>query len=169
LNPCRAIIPEIDTCDRQERKPITLEEVANLLAAAATLSNSRPKQIRTPEEQAEAEATAAEWCGLILAAAFTGLRLEDTARLKWESVCLETEKITLIPSKTRKKKREVKIPIQSDLMAFLRSALIKRGDIYIFPRLAKMRVGSSNGLSATFVKIMAAAKVDRGKPSRVIK
>jgi integrase len=89
--------------------------------------------------------------------------------LKWESVCLETEKITLIPSKTRKKKREVKIPIQSDLMAFLRSALIKRGDIYIFPRLAKMRVGSSNGLSATFVKIMAAAKVDRGKPSRVIK
>ena len=38
----------------------------------------------------------------------------------------------------------------------------------VFPGLSPLGVGSRSGLSQTFHKIMAAAKVDRGKASRVV-
>jgi integrase len=148
-NPAKAL-EAVSTDDSQERKPFTLEEVARLLAAA-------------PNE---------EWRGLILAAAFTGLRLGDAARLSWETIDLQAKKITLIPQKgKKKKKRVVYIPIQSDLLAYLEELPIANHPpgAPVFPRLSETRVGDRTGLSQTFNKIMAAAGVDRGKPSRVIK
>ena len=73
----------IDTSDSQERKPFTPEEVAQLMEASPS----------------------AEWRGLVLVAAFTGLRLGDASKLSWASVDLQAKRITLIPSKTKKKKR----------------------------------------------------------------
>jgi integrase len=115
-------------------------------------------------------APTAEWSGLILTAAFTGLRLGDAARLSWESVDLEAKRITLIPSKTKKNKREVHIPIQADLLAYLEAAPIHDDSpaAPVFPTLAKSPVNASNGLSATFAEIMKAAGVDRGKASRTV-
>lgn len=145
FNPFTAL-EAIDTSDSQERKPFTLPEVAKLMGAAPS----------------------PEWSGLILAAAFTGLRLGDAARLSWSAVDLQAKQITLIPSKTKKKKREVRIPIQPDLLAFFESAPIHsdKPDAPVFEKLSTLGIGARAGLSQTFNKIMSAAGVDRGKPSR---
>ena len=148
FNPCGTAIADTDTGDSQERKPFTLEEVGKLVEAA-------------PSE---------EWRGMILVAAFTGLRLGDAARLSWESVDLDAKKITLIPSKTKRKKREVHIPIHPDLLAYLLAAPVADDSpaASVFPKLAKTPVNGQAGLSDTFTGIMSAAGVDRGKPSRVL-
>jgi integrase len=148
FNPCGTTIADTDTGDSQERKPFTPAEVAKLVTAA-------------PSE---------EWRGLILTAAFTGLRLGDAARLSWSCVDLDAKTITLIPSKTKRKKREVRIPIQPDLLAYFEAAPVADDspEAPVFPKLAGMPVNAANGLSATFAGIMAKAGVDRGKPSRVI-
>jgi integrase len=147
FNPFSAL-EAIDTSDSQERKPFTPEEVSKLMDHAKN----------------------DEWRGLILVAAYTGLRLGDAARLSWQSVDLEAKKITLIPSKTKKKKREVRIPIHPDLLAFFESVPIHsdKPDAPVFPELSKVKIGSRAGLSQTFNKTMLAAGVDRGKPSRII-
>ena len=148
FNPFNAL-EAIDTSDSQERKPFTSKEVSELLKAAPC----------------------DEWRGLILVAAFTGLRLGDAARLSWAAVDLEAKRITLIPSKTKKKKREVRIPIQPDLLAFFESVPIHsdKPDAPVFEKLSKVEIGARAGLSQTFNKIMKDAGVDRGKPSRVLK
>jgi integrase len=145
FNPFTAL-EAIDTSDSQERKPFNEEEVSALLKAA-------------PSE---------EWRGLILVAAFTGLRLGDAARLSWEAVDLNTKRITLIPSKTKKKKREVRIPIHPELFTFLESVTIHsdKPNAPVFETLSATKVGARSGLSQTFNKIMHNAGVDRGKPSR---
>lgn len=138
----------IDTSDSQERKPFTSAEVASLMDAAPS----------------------AEWRGLILVATFTGLRLGDASKLSWSSVDLETKRITLIPSKTKKKKREVRIPIHPDLLAFFEGVPITsdKPDAPVFAELSKVSIGARAGLSQTFNKIMSKAGVDRGKPSREV-
>jgi integrase len=148
FNPCSTAIGDVETSDSIDRKPFSGHEVATLLKAAPT----------------------EEWRGLILVAAFTGLRLGDAARLSWASVDLEAKRITLVPSKTKKKKREVRIPIQADLLAFFERVPVNDDspDAPVFPVLAKTPVNTMKGLSSTFVNIMAAAGVDRGKPSRVL-
>lgn len=147
LNPFSAL-DTIDTSDSQDRKPFTIAEVTALAKAAPNW----------------------EWRGLILVAAFTGLRLGDAARLTWSSIDMGAHLITLIPSKTRRKKKEVRIPIQPDLFKFLKKAPTHGNDpeTAIFPTLSITDVGDRNGLSSTFVKIMKEAGVDRGKPSRVL-
>ena len=148
FNPVSAL-EAVNTDDSQERKPFTAEEVAKLREAS-------------PCE---------EWRGLILVAAFTGLRLGDAARLSWSAVDLETKRISLIPSKTKRKKREVRIPIQPDLLAFFEGVTITSEDpaAPVFPTLSNLPVNSGTGLSTTFTKIMDKAGVDRGKASRELK
>lgn len=148
FNPCGTTIADTDTSDSHERKPFKKADFDKLLKAAPT----------------------DQWRGLILAAAFTGLRLGDAARLSWASVDLDAKVITLVPSKTKKKKREVRIPIQADLLAYLEAAPVTDDSpaAPVFPKLARMEVNGSKGLSDAFVEIMATAGVDRGKPSRVI-
>ena len=139
----------IDTSDSLERKPFNSEEVARLM-------NSAPTN---------------EWSGLILVAAYTGLRLGDAAGLSWDKVNLQTKEITLIPSKTKRKKREIMIPIQADLLAYFESLQLPgtKRDAPVFSVLSKTAVSAREGLSQTFNRIMLAAGVDRGKASRVIK
>lgn len=148
FNPCGTAIADIDTSDSHPRTNFKDAEFEAILAAAPSV----------------------EWRGVILAAAFTGLRLGDAARLSWESVDLEAKRITLIPSKTRKKKREVKIPIHPDLLAYLLATPVTNDSptAPVFPKLAKTPVNGAMGLSDTFTGIMRAAGVDRGKPSRVL-
>ncbi|NQW99217.1 site-specific integrase [bacterium] len=148
FNPCGTAIADIDTSDSHPRTNFKDAEFEAILAAAQSV----------------------EWRGVILAAAFTGLRLGDAARLSWESVDLEAKRITLIPSKTRKKKREVKIPIHPDLLAYLLATPVTNDSptAPVFPKLAKTPVNGAMGLSDTFTGIMRAAGVDRGKPSRVL-
>lgn len=135
-----------DTSDSRERKPFTETEVQALIKAAPTK----------------------EWKGLILVAAFTGLRLGDAARLRWDCVDLQKKMITVIPSKTKRKKVEVRIPIHPDLLAYLSKAPITEDspDAFVFAELSRRGIGDRSGLSQQFTDIMATAKVSRGKPSR---
>lgn len=150
FNPCVTIISELDTDDSTSRKPFEMDEVKALMKASPTK----------------------EWKGLILVAAFTGLRLSDAVGLLWGTVDLKAERICLIPSKTSRKKREILIPIQEDLLGYLKTVC---GDdvsskSFVFPVLAKKEVEGSTGLSDTFTKrIMVDASVSRGKASRELK
>lgn len=104
-------------------------------------------------------------------AAFTGLRLSDAVGLLWEKVDLKSKQISLIPSKTSKKKREVLIPIQEDLLEYFKT--VRSDDVSpespVFPALSKKEVEGATGLSDTFTqRIMVEASVSRGKASREI-
>jgi integrase len=146
FNPFTAL-DTIDTSDSHERKPFTTSEVVALMQAAPTW----------------------EWRGLILAAAFTGLRLGDCANLLWETIDLNAKLISLMPSKTRKKKTVVKIPIQAELLHFLKNApSLGSESSFVFPVLSGLSVNARDGLSLEFVRIMGTAGVDRGKPSRIL-
>lgn len=147
LNPCTSIIPEINTEDSTSRKPFQMDEVKAMILAAPTR----------------------EWKGLLLIAAFTGLRLSDAAKLPWSKVDIETGKISVIPAKTKRGKKEIMIPIQENLLEFLKAEFEMResSEPAILPKLSKKNVEGASGLSNTFTdKVMAVAGVDRGKPSR---
>jgi integrase len=135
-----------DTSDSRERKPFSSEDVSALLKAA-------------PSE---------EWRGMILVAAYTGLRLGDAARLQWDCVDLQKKMITVIPAKTKRKKVEVRIPIQPDLLTYLSKVTITDDspEAFVFTELSRRGIGDRSGLSQQFTDIMTAAKVSRGKPSR---
>jgi integrase len=143
VSPCGAL--EALQQDTHDRKPFTSDEVAALIQAA-------------PSEQ---------WKGLILTAAFTGLRLADAARLSWDSIDLDAKQICLMPAKTKRKKVEVRIPIQEDLLAYLLAAPVADDSpqAFVFPDLAKRSLAKGAGLSKDFPRIMAAAGVSRGKAS----
>lgn len=139
-------VDSLETTDSMERQPFTSEEVSALIEAAP----------------------GGEWPGVILLAAYSGLRLGDAARISWEAVDLQEKSITLIPAKTKRKNRKVTIPLQSDLLEFFEGVTIHSDepDAPVFPTLSKTKVGSRDGLSETFVEIMAGAGVSRGKASR---
>lgn len=150
FNPCELVISELVTDDSTSRKPFEMEEVKALMKSAPSK----------------------EWKGLILVAAFTGLRLSDAVGLLWEKVDLKSKQISLIPSKTSKKKREVLIPIQEDLLEYLKT--VRSDDVSpespVFTALSKKEVEGATGLSDTFTqRIMVEACVSRGKASREIK
>jgi integrase len=167
FNPATAL-EAVATDDSQSRKPFTGKEVADLIGAASELGRQEAAKKKDAEQRDRAEARAREWVGLILVGAFTGLRLGDGAKLSWSSVDLASKKIVLIPSKTKRKKREVCIPIQPDLLAFLENMPIESDhpDAPVFPMLSRTRIGSRGGLSQIFVQIMKEADVSRGKASR---
>ena len=108
--------------DSLDRQPFTRNEVSKLVKAAES----------------------DDWRGIILTGAFTGLRLADAAKLKWGAVDLAAGVIRLVPSKTKRKKREVVIPMHADLRAFFEQHPISDdpGDP-VFPKLAKRSVSSS--------------------------
>jgi len=136
----------LPTDDSITREPFSTGEVAKLIKAA-------PSQ---------------DWKGVILTGAFTWLRLGDLARLKWGAVDLAAGVIQVVPSKTKRKKREVVIPIHSDLRAFLEDHPISDDpEAPVFPSLAKKSVAGKVGLSLSFVGIMDAAGVSRGE-SRIV-
>ena len=128
--------------DSTERKPFVTAEILRLVDHA-------------PSE---------DWRGAILCGAYAGLRLGDAAKLTWGAVDLVEGTLRLIPSKTKRKKREVCIPLHVELRLFLESHPIADDpDAPLFPSLTKRSVSGNKGLSSGFVSIMDAAKVSRGK------
>jgi integrase len=111
-----------------------------------------------------------DWRGVILCGLYAGLRLGDAARLKWKSVDLAEGTLRLIPAKTKRKKREICIPLHLELRAFLEEhPSADDADSPVFPSLAKRSVSGHHGLSLTFVEIMETAGVSRGKARIVAK
>ena len=70
-----------------------------------------------------------EWKLLLMTGIYTGMRLGDCCRLKWENVHLERGVIQIIPEKTKKHMhgKPVTIPIHPSLMAELRIVREEKG------------------------------------------
>jgi integrase len=144
-NPASGLDP-LDTSDSTGRLPFSTTEIAKLVKHA-------------PSD---------DWRGLILCGVFAGLRLGDVSRLKWNSVDLAEGTLRLIPSKTKRKKREICIPLHPELRSFLEEhPSADDANAPVFPSLAKRSVSGRRGLSMSFVEIMETAGVSRGK-ARVI-
>lgn len=110
------------------------------------------------------DASSDDWRGLILFGVFAGLRLGDVARLKWSSVDLAEGTLRMIPSKTKRKKREICVPLHPELRSFLEEhPSADESDAPVFPTLVRRSISGKRGLPMTFVKIMEAAGVSRGK------
>jgi len=111
-----------------------------------------------------------DWRGVILCGLYAGLRLGDAARLKWKSVDLDEGTLRLIPAKTKRKKREICVPLHPELRAFLEEhPSADDAESPLFPSLAMRSVSGNRGLSMTFVGIMDVAGVSRGKARIVAK
>jgi len=125
----------------EEREPFTVSELNALLAATK----------------------GTDWETAILLGAFAALRLGDAVTLKWESVDLAGKMLVFIPQKTRRKKRELRVPIHSSLYTHL-NALASQEEAQkseaLCPSFADRNIGGRAGLSAEFMGIMEKAGVD---------
>lgn len=105
-----------------------------------------------------AQAAEGEWKTLILMAYFTGARLSDCCRMRWENVDLSTETLTFTQGKTNKK---LEVPLHADLLAHLESiAGTDRPDLFVMPHMANLKPGGRHGLSEGFKRIMCKAGLD---------
>jgi integrase len=140
-NPAKPLKP-LPTTDSATRSPFSPGEVRRMMAKA-------PSQ---------------DWKGAILLGAYTGLRLGDCARITWGKVDLAAATLTIIPTKTKRKGIEVKIPLAAPLREFLESHPIADDPKSpVFPSLADIAVSGKKGLSMTFGRLMDAAGVSRGE------
>ena len=116
------------------------------------------KDIFSPEQIAALNkaAISEDWRGMILLAYFSGLRLRDCSGLKWSSVDLDREIITV---ETRKTRKTVTIPIHPQLFAWLKKQTRGIGKAPVFPTLSAKPGGGQNGLSMSFRRIMERAKI----------
>jgi integrase len=98
-----------------------------------------------------------EWRGAILFAFYTGARLQDVANVAWSAIDLPERTITYRAKKTGKL---VTIPIHPDLENYLLELEAPdSGKTFVFPKLAARSTGGRKGLSMTFSRIMARAKI----------
>lgn len=137
-NPARGV-EKVIADDIMERKPFETREIEALIRAA-------------PSE---------EWRAMIALGIYTGGRISDLARLRWEHVDLAEGVIKFTPMKTRKHGKVSTIPIHAALNAFLmRLPSSDEPKAALFPTLSGKKTCGQNGLSLDFGRIMAAAGVD---------
>ena len=138
LNPAEGV--ESLTCDSERREPFTIEQVRAILA-------------RAPDE---------EWRGLILLGLYTGARLGDCARMRWENVDLHAGIVRFTPTKTQRgtRGRQVAIPMHAALHSFLMKLdAPDDGAAFLFPGLTAAKLPGQSGLSRRFQAIMETAGV----------
>lgn len=97
-----------------------------------------------------------EWEGMILAGYYTGLRLSNLAKLRWEQVDLDTKTIRLQTVKTN---TWVTVPLHLDLLKWLKTQTQGIGKAGVFPGLMDCAAGGAGGLSAQFRKLFKSTEV----------
>lgn len=110
-----------------------------------------------------------DWKGAILIAAFTGARIGDVTRMKWESIDLIGKTVCFVPEKTRRtlpgrRPKAVTVPMHPQLeehLLSLPSPDSKSSKVPVFPELAKRKVGGRLGLSRSFVDLLEKAGIQR--------
>ena len=112
--------------DSLSRRELAIDEVERLYEAAAKMGR--------------------EWRLLVMTGIYTGLRLGDCCRLRWENVSLDRGVIQVIPEKTKRHAhgRPVTIPIHPQLRAALeeRHDPQGKGTSYVNPEIAEMYLAS---------------------------
>ena len=123
------------------------------------------KETFAPDEIAKLleAAPSNDWRGVILLAAFAGMRLGDALRLRWANVDLQANAINFKPSKTARLGKNLTAPIHPEMEAFLlRHPAGASDDAPLFPSLSKYSVRGNSGASMAFRRIMERAGVAAG-------
>jgi integrase len=145
MNPCAAIEPL--PFEKPEKHVFDAKHVRALMAAA--VMRERGRLIFEAGE---------DWRGAILFAFYTGARLQDVANMRWESIDLPNKLISYAPRKTRGR---VVVPIHPELETHLLNLPTSdSGKAFVFPKLVGNETGGRSGLSRTFARIMARAKIE---------
>lgn len=112
------------------------------------------------------EVHGSEWEGIILAGIYTGQRLSDIVRLRWENVDLVRQELALT---TRKTHRRILIPLTAALADYLTE--LPTGDdpkAFVFPaassRMDKTAANQSGTLSNQFYEILVRAGLVTRRP-----
>lgn len=89
----------------------------------------------------------------------TGLRLEDTCLLAWDSVNWEKMLVKAVPEKTKRFGTEVSIPITNVLGNVLRKAETWRRNEFVLPNLVKRYKGNPCGVSQDYCWLLRKAGI----------
>jgi len=96
-----------------------------------------------------------EMGALFKIAAFTGLRLIDAVLLKWDSIDLARNIISLIPMKTRKTGRDVNIPIHPLLNEVFELAQEWKDDSgFVLPKVSERYKTNPDGVKCDCIRIL---------------
>jgi len=133
-----------------EKAVFAPEQVATLMETAIATHDGKPDGI--PVYKA-----GENWRGVILTAYLTGARLQDVCNLTWNCVDLPGKTLAFV---TRKTGRKTIVPLHPELEAYLLTLdAPDNGQAFLFPKLAGQDTGGKFGLSMTFARIMARAKI----------
>ena len=148
------VILEVDGCsdnpwdgirlragDGYTRRELTLDEVRRLLLAATECGR--------------------EWRMLFSLAIYTGMRLGDCCRLRWDSVNLEASVMQIIPHKTRRylAGRPVTIPLHAELAGMLTETPSEDRSGFVMETIADDFTNRRWSISRTLTRIFAAAGI----------
>ena len=127
--------------DSMSRRELSLDEVGRLYEAASK------------------EGT--EWKLLLMTGIYTGMRLGDCCRLKWEDVYLERGVIQVIPEKTKKHAhgRPVTIPIHTELAALISLTPPEERKGFVNPAIAESYTQSKWRLDEGLRRIFKTANI----------
>jgi integrase len=128
-----SITQTVDISDSKQRRDFTDDEVISILAVAKNKHH--------------------EWYVLCIMALYTGLRQADLLSLRWKQI--DGDLLTITPSKTKRFKKDLMIPLHSRVMDVL-DAMPKDGE-RIFPELSERL--RSKKLWRAFSDILRRAKV----------
>ncbi len=143
---------------RAERYAVILKNPVTAVDRPKSVSTER--EIFTHEEVAKLLDTVgfkSEWFTLILMGYFTGARLGDCAKMKWDSVNFRDRVMSYEQKKTGK---VVPVPLVDDLYDHLHTIREFVDGEYICPELAERASGGKHGLSLSFVRLVKRAKIN---------
>lgn len=105
-----------------------------------------------------------EWQTAILLGAFAGMRLGDACGLGWQNLDLLAKTITFRPSKTRKTKADLVLPLHPRIEKHL-LAMPSPDDAntLLCPRLSKCKPSGRSGLSREFLEILRTAGIEQNQ------
>ena len=97
-----------------------------------------------------------DWLGLILCCSTSGLRISDASALTWGDIDLDKG---LLAIRTQKTGAAVTLPLHGDFKGWLAAQPPAIGKAQLFPSLAGVGTGGSNGLSMQFRELMHRAGI----------
>lgn len=152
-NPAAAVAVPLDA--GETRTPFEWPQIRELLTACTGLDVGRAD---------DANAYRHEWKTIILFAAYTGARLGDCARMRWENIDLQKQLVRFRPAKTKSKSTDLVIPLHPDLEAHLLTLPMPDGadaaKQYLSPRLAVQSVGGRSGMSQKFQDLIRLSGIE---------
>jgi integrase len=139
--------PGNESADR--RRPFTLQEIGRILRVVK----------------------GSEWEGIVLFGLYTGQRLSDIAKLRWENIDLVRSELAIT---TRKTHRRVLLPLAEPLADYLISLSVPDNALeFIFPNasacLSRAKAEQAGALSNQFHDILAKAGLVRRRSHRKAK